>query len=150
MQTFIETKGKTAAKDVSKAPVRSTTASSEDFIKMTEAIGALSSPESMLQQCRIFLETLSTDNEHRVSKSDEDEEDTVGGAKFETPEVDDGFKGSLPGSKSGGPRKRKSSLPPTPGKRGRPRKTDRPSLGRRKSTKTSMGGANDDSIGGWD
>ncbi|KAI9725197.1 MAG: Sister chromatid cohesion protein 2 [Chrysothrix sp. TS-e1954] len=151
LQSFTGSKGKAALKDASKAPMRSAVASPEAFIKSTEAIGALSSPQAMVQQCRAFLETLSTDNEHRVSKSEDEDEDTVGGTKLETPDVDDELAAVASGrSRSGGSKKHRNSMMPTPGKPGRPRKTDRPSLGRRRSTKTSMGGGGDDSDGGWD
>lgn len=115
-----DSKGKAAAKDLTKAPTRAPGVTGDRLVKaIAEKVDCLASQESMLQQCRDFVELLSVDNEVKVASEGEDGEEGPG-----TPSEDDEKMTSVPGSGGSRPLKRKGSASingtPHKGKRGRP------------------------------
>ena len=121
-------KGKPSAKDLTAAPSKVSGISGEKLVTaIAEKINALASQETMLSQCKEFVELMSVDSEVKVAELGEDETGEVG-----TPSDDEG---EPPAPASGGSRKLKrkgsESANGTPYK-----KRGRPALGaRRKSGK---------------
>lgn len=125
-------KGKTAAKDTSKAPTRVQGVTGDKLVTIiADKVASLDSQETMMQQCRDFVELLSIDSEVKITAESEESND-----RPETPEGDDDEERDTP--MSGGSRtlKRKGSVSVsgTPMKK----KKSRPSLGRRKSSKRNL------------
>ncbi len=146
-----ENKNKGATKDLNKAPVRVQGVNGDKFWEeVSNTMAALDSEETMMNQCRAFVELLSVDHDFKVAADGED--DDAEGGRLNTPS-EDGEQGTPgpPGSGSGRGRKRKSSS--TPGgrkKRARsssvPRGRGRPKgPGKRASVDKS-----DDEVEGWE
>ena len=128
-----ESKAKSAAKDLNKAPSKVSGVSGDRLMEAIANISkSLDNYDSMINQCRAFAELLAIDNELRVPADAEDEID----GRLQTPSVDEDGDTLTPvsgGSKHG---KRKGSVPiiGTPSikkKRGRP-----PLGGRKRSGKS--------------
>ena len=120
-------KGKASAKDVSAAPNRVSGIDSERVISSIAArVKALDVHETMLVQCKEFVELMTVDSEVKVAEEGEEDMGELG-----TPSGDEG---EAPMPASGGSRKLKrkgsESVNGTPQK-----KRGRPAMGRRKSTK---------------
>jgi cohesin loading factor subunit SCC2 len=105
-----ESKTKGPNKDLNKAPVRVQSVNGDKFWEeVSNTMAALDSPESMMIQCRAFVELLSVDHEIKVAAEGED--DDVEGDRLNTPD-EDGER-STPGPPgSGRGRKRKNSTTP--------------------------------------
>lgn len=134
-----DSKVKAAAKDLNKVPTKVQGVTGDRLLAaIAEKVNSLNNQESMLQQCKEFVELMSVDNEVKVAAEGEEEVD-----RPETPSGED--EGDTPMQASGGSKtsKRKSSasIAGTPQKRPR----GRPSLGKRKKSGKSVG-ENDD----WD
>jgi cohesin loading factor subunit SCC2 len=144
-----ESKSKGPTKDLNKAPVRAQGVNGDKFWEeVSNTMAALDSEESMMNQCRTFVELLSVDHDFKVAAEGEDDDAEAG--RLNTPS-EDGER-STPGPPgSGRGRKRKNST--TPGgrkKRARsssvPRGRGKPKgLGKRASVDKS-----DDEGGGWE
>ena len=134
-----DSKIKAAAKDLNKAPTKVQGVSGDRMLAaIAEKVDSLNSEESMLQQCKDFVELLSVDSEVKVAAEGEEEVD-----RPETPSGED--EGDGPMQACGGAkslkRKNSVSVTGTPQKRSR----GRPSLGKRKKSGKSVD-ENDD----WD
>ncbi|KAI9745699.1 MAG: Sister chromatid cohesion protein 2 [Claussenomyces sp. TS43310] len=109
-----ETKGKGAAKDLSKAPVKVQGVTGDRvWAEFSKIMLALRSQEAMMEQCKAFVELLTVDKDFKIAAEGEDE--TTAKMRFTTPsdEEGDASLGALSGSGRG--RKRKTSG--TPGMR---------------------------------
>lgn len=127
-----DNKAKAPAKDVNKAPTKIQGVSGEKLLAaIAERVNSLNTQESMLKECKDFVELLSVDTEVKVAADGEED-----ATHAETPSGDD--ENDIPPTPaSGGPRsmKRKgsASISGTPQKK----KKSRPSVGpRRKSGKS--------------
>ncbi len=106
-----EGKGKPAVKDLSKAPVKVQSVNGDKFWEeISLAMAAFDSKESMIKQCRSFVELLSVDQDFKVT-AEADEE----GTRLSTPSDDEENGTPKPPGSSGRGRKRKA--PGTPGGR---------------------------------
>ncbi|KAN0096308.1 hypothetical protein V8E51_015113 [Hyaloscypha variabilis] len=108
-----ESKAKGPNKDLNKAPLRVPSVNGDKFWEeVSNTMAALGSEDSMMSQCRAFVELLSVDSEIKVAAEGEDPD--ADGDRLNTPD-EDGER-STPGPPgSGRGRKRKSST--TPGSR---------------------------------
>lgn len=134
-----DNKTKHAAKDVNKVPSRVHGISGERFLAtISEKVNSLENQDSMLRECKDFVELLSVDNEIKVA-ADNDEDV----AQEETPSGDDERETSIPGSGGSKSMKRKGSVSVvgTPQKK----RKGRPSVGPRKKGGKSADGESD-----WD
>ncbi|KAF2083372.1 putative sister chromatid cohesion protein Mis4 [Saccharata proteae CBS 121410] len=141
---------KTTVKDLGKAPTRLAFVTGDKYWeKMLGIVASLEATDTMIAQCRAFVELLAIDNELKIAS--EDDEDAALAAKaagYETPsDVESG--GSQPASGGGRGKKRKGSvsISGTPKK-----KRSRPSKG--KGGKKGRSGSvashdDDDELGGW-
>ena len=119
---------KGAAKDLSKAPSRVQGLSGDKVVTaIAEKVASLDSEESMMQQCKEFVELLSVDNEIKVAA--EGEEDLE---RPETPSGDEERDTPMSGGSRTLKRKGSVSLAGTPMKK----KRGRPSFKSRKSGKS--------------
>lgn len=118
-----ESKTKGPSKDLNKAPVRVPSINGDKFWEeVSNTMAALGSRESMMAQCRAFVELLSVDTEIKVAADGED--DDAEAERLNTPE-EDGER-STPGPPgSGRGRKRKNSSTPG-GRKKRARSTSVP------------------------
>lgn len=119
---------KGAAKDLSKAPSRVQGLTGDKIVAaIAEKVASLESEDSMIQQCKDFVELLSVDNEIKVAAEGEDDLE-----RPETPSGDE--ERDLPVSGGSRTLKRKSSvsMSGTPVKK----KRGRPSLKRKRSGKS--------------
>lgn len=141
-----EGKGKAANKDLNKAPVKIQGINGDKFWEEVSAtMAALESEETMLKQCRAFVDMLSIDQEFKIAAEGDDDENI----RLDTPSEDENGTPGPPGSGRG--RKRKASG--TPGgrkKRARsssvPRQRGRPKgSGKRASVDTDA-----DADGEWE
>lgn len=126
-------KAKAATKDLSKVPSRIQGVTGDKIVSsIMEKVASLDSEDSMMKQCQDFVELLSVDSEVKVNaESDE----SAGGERPETPGADDDDD-ERDTPMSGGSRKRKTSVSAA----GTPKKKrGRPSLGKRKSSRKSVG-----------
>jgi cohesin loading factor subunit SCC2 len=104
-----EGKSKGKDKDLSKPPTRVQGVTGDGFWdEMTKLMASLSSTESMMGQCKAFVELLTVDKDYKVAAEDEDD---VSRERFSTPS-EDGDETSAPASGGGRGRKRKSSNTP--------------------------------------
>lgn len=127
---------KGAAKDLSKVPSRIQGLTGDKVVAViAEKIASLDSEESMMQQCKEFVELLSVDNEIKVAA--EGEEDLE---RPETPSGDEERDTPMSGGSRALKRKGSVSIAGTPMKK----KRGRPSLKRKKSGKSA--GSDED----WD
>ncbi|RYP61954.1 hypothetical protein DL769_007495 [Monosporascus sp. CRB-8-3] len=119
LSTRREAKSKGVAKDLSKAPVKVQGVTGDKFWDDIDKImHGLDSRESMIEQCRAFVELLNVDNEVKVDE--EDELDAEGNPH--TPEAEDDDDEAAPD-----PRGRKRKAANTPGgRKKRPRSTSKP------------------------
>ncbi|KAJ5042311.1 uncharacterized protein L3040_004863 [Drepanopeziza brunnea f. sp. 'multigermtubi'] len=143
-------KSKAASKDTGKLPVRVPGVNGDKFWELCESsTAALESEESMMNQCRAFVELLSVDQDFKLAAEDDEEAE---GGRPSTPsdeEYDRPGTPAPPGSGRG--RKRKGSVSSTPGnrnKKGRsssvPRSKGRPkSSGNKRSVERSDDEGND-------
>ncbi|KAH7355114.1 hypothetical protein BKA65DRAFT_234187 [Rhexocercosporidium sp. MPI-PUGE-AT-0058] len=107
-------KNKAATKDLNRAPVRAQGVNGDRFWELSEStMSALESEESMMNQCRAFVELLNVDQEFKVAAEDDEEADR---ARVETPSEEEGTPGTPAPPGSGRGRKRKGSVS-TPGNR---------------------------------
>ncbi|CZT45548.1 related to sister chromatid cohesion protein [Rhynchosporium secalis] len=107
-------KSKGATKDLNRAPVRAQGVNGDKFWELSEStMSALESEESMMTQCRAFVELLNVDQEFKVAAEDDEEADR---ARLNTPSEDEGISGTPGPPGSGRGRKRKGSVS-TPGNR---------------------------------
>ena len=123
-----ESKVKASVKDLNKAPTKVQGVNGDRLMSIiAERVEALDSHESMIEQCKNFVDLLSIDNELKLAAEDDDEVIRAG-----TPSDDDN--GDLPISASGGPkilkRKNSASVNATPQKK----RKGRLSLGKRKKS----------------
>ena len=119
---------KGAAKDLSKTPTRIQGVSGDKVVAaIAEKVASLDSQESMMQQCKDFVELLSVDNEIKVAV--EGEEDLE---RPETPSGDEERDAPMSGGSRALKRKSSVSNSGTPMKKRR----GRPSLKRKKSGKS--------------
>lgn len=133
-----ESKSKMTAKDLNKAPTKMQGVNGDRHMDLVEkTMRSLESSDTMLSQCRTFVELLSVDHEIKVAAEDDDE-----GPRPETPILDDDL--DTPMSAGGGSRtsKRKGSVSVagTPQKRRR----GRPSIGKSKKSGRSIDGDDDE------
>jgi cohesin loading factor subunit SCC2 len=105
-----ENKTKGPNKDLNKAPIRVPSVNGDKFWEeVSSTMAALGSEESMMNQCRAFVELLNVDNEIKVAAEGED--DDAEADRLNTPD-EDGER-STPGPPgSGRGRKRKNSTTP--------------------------------------
>jgi cohesin loading factor subunit SCC2 len=105
-----ESKAKGPNKDLNKAPLRVPSVNGDKFWEeVSNTMAALGSEDSMMSQCRAFVELLSVDSEIKVAAEGEDPD--ADGDRLNTPD-EDGER-STPGPPgSGRGRKRKSSTTP--------------------------------------
>jgi len=105
-----ESKTKGPNKDLNKAPVRVPSVNGDKFWEeVSNTMAALGSEESMMSQCRAFVELLSVDSEIKVAADGED--DDADGDRLNTPD-EDGERGTPGPPGSGRGRKRKNSTTP--------------------------------------
>jgi len=134
-----DSKAKAAPKDLNRAPSKVQGVNADRLLAaIAEKVNSLNNQDSMLQQCKDFVELLSVDNEIKVAAEGEEE--------VERPETPSGEEeGDTPMQANGGPKalKRKSSVSVagTPQKRAR----GRPSIGKRRKSGKSVDEDND-----WD
>ncbi len=134
-----DSKAKAAAKDLNRAPTKVQGVSADRLLAaIAEKVNSLNSQESMLQQCKDFVELLSIDNEVKVAADGEEgierPETPSGEEEGDTPMQANGRSKSLK-------RKTSVSVTGTPQKRAK----GRPSLGKRKKSGRSVGEDDD-----WD
>lgn len=119
---------KGAAKDLSKAPSRIQGLTGDKVVAaIAEKVASLDSEESMMQQCREFVELLSVDNEIKVAAEGEEDLERPG-----TPSGDEERDTPMSGGSKTLKRKGSVSVSGTPMKK----KRGRPSLKRGKSGKS--------------
>ena len=127
-----DSKVKAVAKDLNKAPTKVQGVNGDRLMAaIAEKVNSLNSQESMLQQCKDFVELLSVDSEVKVAAECEEEVD-----RPETPSKEE--EGDTPMQASGGSRalKRKNSVSVAGTPQKRPR--GRPSFGKRKKSGNSV------------
>jgi cohesin loading factor subunit SCC2 len=141
-----EGKGKAANKDLNKAPMKVQGINGDKFWEeVSSTMAALESEETMLKQCRAFIEVLSIDQDFKIAaEGDEDEN-----ARLDTPSDEETGTPGPPGS--GRDRKRKGSGTPG-GRKKRARSSSVPrQRGRAKvSAKRASVELDDDEDGEWD
>ncbi|EPE35752.1 ARM repeat-containing protein [Glarea lozoyensis ATCC 20868] len=104
-----ENKGKAASKDVNKTPSKVAFVTGDKFWEENIAtMAALDSEESMMKQCRTFVELLNFDQDFKVAAEGDDEAERT---RLSTPSDDEGDSTPGPGG-SGGGRKRKAASTP--------------------------------------
>ena len=129
-------KAKATAKDLNKTPARVQGVNGDKIVAaIAEKVSTLGTAESMIQQCKEFVDLMSVDSEVKVAA--EGEEDLE---RPETPSGDEERDAPMSGGSRGAKRKGSLSISGTPMKK----KKVRPSLGRKKSGKSA------DSDGEWD
>lgn len=129
-------KAKAAAKDLNKSPNRVQGVNGDKIVAaIAEKVNSLGIEESMIQQCKKFVDLMSVDNEVKVAA--EWEEDLE---RPETPSGDEERDAPMSGGFRGMKRKSSISIAGTPMKK----KRGRPSLARKKSGKSV------DSDGEWE
>ena len=134
-----DSKVKAAAKDLNKAPTKVQGVNGDRLLAaIAEKVDSLRSQESMLQQCKDFVELLSVDNEVKVAAEGDEEVH-----RPETPSGEDEGDTPMPASVGSRTLKRKNSASVTSTPQKRPR--GRPSLGKRRKSGKSVD-ENDD----WD
>ena len=136
-----ESKAKASVKDLNKVPSRAPGVSGERLLlRIGERICSLDTYDSMMKECKEFVELLSIDNELKVA-ADGDEEVT----QAESPSGDEGPDASIPVKGGSRPQKRKGSLSTN----GSPQKKKRV---RQSTVPKRRGGkaVNDDDEGEWD
>ncbi|TVY73190.1 Protein rad9 [Lachnellula suecica] len=98
-----------ATKDLNRAPVKAPFITGDSFwADMCSTMGALESEETMMNQCRAFVELLSVDHDFKVAAEGDEEAEQ---AKLGTPSEDEDGTPGPPGG-SGRGRKRKSGSTP--------------------------------------
>ena len=147
-----ESKAKGATKDLNRAPVKAQGVNGDKFWEeVSSAMAAFQSTESMVRQCRSFVELLSVDQDFKIAAEGDDE-----GARLSTPSEDE--ENGTPGPPGGSGRGRKRKVSRTPGgrkKRARsssvPRTCGRPK-GPGKKQQTDRGSVEHDDTEGeqWD
>jgi cohesin loading factor subunit SCC2 len=102
-------KGKGATKDLNRVPIKAQGVSGDKFWEeVTATMSALDSEESMMNQCRNFVELLSVDHDFKVAAEGDDEADR---GRMSTPSEDEDGTPGPPGG-SGRGRKRKGGNTP--------------------------------------
>jgi cohesin loading factor subunit SCC2 len=126
-----EGKNKAATKDLNRAPLRIPGVNGDKFWEeVSSTMAALESEESMMAQCRAFVELLTVDHDVKVAAEADDE---VERARLSTPSEDEEGTPGPPGSGRG--RKRKASN--TPG--GRKKRTRSSSVTRPRGRPKGLG-----------
>lgn len=109
-----DAKGKNAPKDLNKAPVKvQGITGDKTWIEFDKIMSALRTPESMMEQCKAFVELLTVDKDFKIAAEGEDE--AAARTRFTTPSDEDDEIPQDPVNGSGRDRKRKTSS--TPGNR---------------------------------
>jgi cohesin loading factor subunit SCC2 len=117
-----ESKGKAVIKDLNKTPVKVQGINGDKFWEeISTTMGAFESKESMIKQCRSFVELLSIDQDFKVAAEGDDD-----GTRLSTPSDDE--ENGTPGPPGGSGRGRKRKALGTPG--GRKKRARSSSLGR--------------------
>jgi cohesin loading factor subunit SCC2 len=130
---------KTAVKDLNKVPVKVQGTTGDKFWdEIANIMSALNSPDSMMHQCKSFVETLNIDRDFKLAA---DGEDDVLEGRNTTPDGDNDA--PTPGSGRGRKRNGTSS---TPSRKKRPRSSSR---GRSKKTSRSTD-SDEDAEGDWE
>ena len=129
-------KSKLVAKDLSKAPVKIQGMSGDKLWEdMTQIMDSLNSEETMMEQCRAFVELMTIDKEVKVGENDEEEgegPETPSGDEYDMVDGTGNGSGrgrkrkSGPGSSTPSGRKKRARSSSRPRQRGRPRKSLRP------------------------
>ncbi|RDW80553.1 hypothetical protein BP5796_05251 [Coleophoma crateriformis] len=108
-----ETKAKGVAKDLNRAPVKAPFVNGDNYWEQIASImSASGSEETMLAQCRSFVELLSVDEDVRIAAEADEEEDH---GRLNTPSEDE--EDGTPGPPGGSGRGRKRKASGTPGGR---------------------------------
>lgn len=132
-----ESKAKAATKDLTKAPSRAQGVSGEKLVTaIADKVNTLENQESMIQQCKEFVELLSVDSEIKVAA--EGEEDLE---RPQTPSGDEERDTPMSGGSRGLKRKSSVSMAGTPMKK----KKGRPPLGKKRKSGKRFGSDED-----WD
>ncbi|EON61146.1 hypothetical protein W97_00357 [Coniosporium apollinis CBS 100218] len=150
-------KAKTAAKDMKKAPTKASGVTGagyhDNVLKLMTSLSAL---DSMLERCTSFVELLAIDNEVKVASDDDEEAELLKkAAGYDTPAEDDekmSHTGSVAASGGGRGRKRKGSMSVenTPKKRrGRLPGSVKAKKGRKGRARSGSGGSAD-ADGDWE
>lgn len=109
-------KHKAASKDTAKLPVRVQGVNGDKFWELSESkMSALESKESMINQCRAFVELLNVDQDFKLAA--EDDEEAEGGRAGTPSDEDDDRLGTPAPPGSGRGRKRRGSVSGTPSNR---------------------------------
>jgi cohesin loading factor subunit SCC2 len=146
-----EGKSKVIAKDINKAPVRAQGINGDKFWEeVSSTMSALESEESMIAQCRAFVELLSVDQDFKVAAEADDDTER---ARLSTPSEDE--ENGTPGPPGGSGRGRKRKASNTPGgrkKRARSSSISAPRpRGKTKGTgKRASVEKSDDDVEGWE
>jgi cohesin loading factor subunit SCC2 len=102
-------KSKPVSKDANKAPTKAQGMTGEKvWAEVSKIMLALSSQESMMEQCKAFVELLTVDKDFKIAAEGED--DATAMARFTTPSEDE--EAQTPAGGSGRGRKRKNSSTP--------------------------------------
>jgi cohesin loading factor subunit SCC2 len=105
-----ENKGKAASKDLTRAPVKVAFVTGDKFWEENTATrAALDSEESMMKQCKTFVELLNFDQDFKVAAEGDDEAERT---RLTTPSEDEEDSTPGPPGSSGGGRKRKAAGTP--------------------------------------
>ncbi len=100
-----ETKSKTAAKDINKAPTKQPGITGQGIWDTnTQRLASFAEPESMLDQCRHFLNLMTVDEDFKIAA---EKEDSTGLGKRQPSVEDDSSAPATPKSHARPPRKRK-------------------------------------------
>ena len=138
-----ETKAKVNVKDLNKAPTKAPFANGDKFWEESMRImNSLGSPESMMDQCRAFVELLTVDKDFKIAAEGED--DIAARARLTTPDDEDEER-SQPPSGSGRSRKRRAVGTPG-GRKKRARSTSKSRGGKKR--RGSTGDSDDDDYDG--
>jgi len=132
-----ESKGKSTPKDLNKAPVKVQGVNGDRFWEeISTAMSAFESKESMMNQCRSFVELLNIDEDFKIAaEADED------GARLSTPNDDETGIPDPPGGSGRGRKRKASGTPGNQNKRARsssvPRQRGRPKSSGKKGERMS-------------
>jgi cohesin loading factor subunit SCC2 len=138
-----ESRAKGANKDLNKPPTKAAFATGDHFWKESSRImSALESPQSMMEQCKAFVELLTVDKDFKIAAEGED--DVTAMERHTTPDEDED-EGSVPPSGGGRGRKRRAAAATPGGRKKRARSSSR-GRGRAKGRRASTDSGDED----WD
>lgn len=143
-----ESKGKPAPKDLSKAPVKVPFVTGDKFWDETVAtMGSMESEETMMQQCRNFVQLLNVDQDFKVAAEGDEEAER---GRPSTPSEDE--EEETPSTPNGSGRGRKRKAAGTPGGRKKRARSSSIPRGRGRLKASAKGRASvekDDEDSGW-